>query len=298
VFVRDLRKDLTTRISNAVGGGDPNDASFSGSISGNGRFVVFSSVASNLVAQDNNQMYDVFLFDRQTGVMKLASVASDGTQADGPSGWPVVSDNGRWVVFWSQANNLVTDDTNGAADIFVHDFKTRTTQRVSVVSDGSQANGTSDLPSISADGRYVVFHSDASNLVRKDTNQFADIFLHDMKTGKTSRVNVSKTGYQANGWSDRPSISVDGEYVAFTSYANNLTPGDNNNEADVFVKSMETGEIRLVSRASDGSQGSGMPMYPVVSNDGRWISFDSYDTRLVPNDNNGVLDIYLVESRK
>jgi Tol biopolymer transport system component len=86
--------------------------------------------------------------------------------------------------------------------------------------------------------------------------------------------------------------------VAFTSGANNLVSGDNNNVADIFVKSLETGEIRLVSRASDGSQGSGLPTDAHVSNDGRWITFASTDTRLVPNDTNGVSDIFLVESKK
>jgi Tol biopolymer transport system component len=297
VFVRDLRKGITSRITNAIGG-DSNGASFSWSISGNGRFVVFQSEASNLVAQDNNQNWDIFLYDRQVGKMKLASIASDGSQSNGLSSAAVVSDNGRWVAFRSEANNLVSGDTNGVADIFVHDFKTAATQRVSVATDGSQANSGSDSPSMSADGRYIVFESSASNLVRRDTNNFDDIFLYDLKTGKTSRVDVSKSGSQANGNSLSPSISADGEYVAFTSGANNLAPGDNNNVADVFVKSLKTGEIRLVSRASDGSQGSGLPTDAHVSNDGHWISFESTDTRLVPNDTNGVSDIYLVEGRK
>jgi Tol biopolymer transport system component len=298
VFVRDLRKGITTRITNAIGGGDSNGASFSWSISGNGRFVVFQSEASNLVAQDDNQNWDIFLYDRQLGKMKLASIASDGTQSNGLSSAAVVSDNGRWVAFRSEANNLVPGDTNGAADIFVHDFKTGTTQRVSIATDGSQANSGSDSPSMSADGCYIVFESSASNLVRRDTNNFDDIFLHDLKTGKTSRVNVSKSGSQANGNSLSPSISPDGGYVAFTSGANDLVSGDINNVADIFVKSLETGEIRLVSRASDGSQGSGLPTDAHVSNDGRWITFASTDTRLVPNDTNGVSDIFLVESKK
>ena len=298
VYVRDLRKGLTSRVTNAVGGGSSNGDSNSWSISGDGRFVAFSSTATNLVADGTNSNWNIFLYDRQTGTIRLASVASDGSQSDGFSMEPVVSDNGRWVAFWSGADNLAPNDTNGIYDVFVHDFKTGLTQRASLASDGTQANNGSDRFSMSADGRYIVFQSYASNLVRKDTNNSRDIFLHDMKTGKTTRINVSKTGSQANGDSSMPSISPDGEYVTFISNADNLVPSDKKNIGEVFIKSLKSGDIRLISRASNGALGKGEPIESRVSNDGDWVTFSSADTNLAPNDTNGFVDIFLVGPRE
>src|SRR5262249_4706953 len=155
--------------------------------------------ASNLVPDDTNGLQDVFVRDRQAGAISRVSVATGGVQSvGGPSSVPTISGNGSVVVFLSGATNLVPNDTNGVPDVFVHDRGTGVTTRVSVDSAGTQANGGSDTPGMSADGRFVVFSSDATNLVPNDTNGAADIFLHDRQTGVTSRISVSSGGAQGN----------------------------------------------------------------------------------------------------
>jgi Tol biopolymer transport system component len=162
-------------------------------ISMDGRYIVFSSQATNLVAEDTNDVEDVFIYDRETNQINRVSVASDGTQGNGRSASPAISADGRYIAFASEADNLVDDDTNGARDIFIHDRETSQISRVSVASDGAQGNGRSDSPAISADGRYISFSSEANNLVGDDANDTWDIFVYDQETGETSRVQVSET---------------------------------------------------------------------------------------------------------
>jgi len=197
------------------------------------------------------------------------------------------------VVFESDASNLVPGDTNGRYDIFLRDRQTDTTTRLSVSSAGTQGNDSSLAPSISADGRYVVFESDASNLVPGDTNGRYDIFLRDRQTGTTTRLNVSSTGTQGNGVSGRPSISADGRYVAFNSDASNLVPGDTNGRNDIFLRDRQTGTTTRLSVSSTGVQGDGHSYDPFISADGRYVAFNSHATTLVPGDTNGKQDIFL-----
>jgi hypothetical protein len=168
------------------------------------------------------------------------SVSSVGNQGNGLSFSPAISADGRFVVFGSNASNLVDGDTNNSADIFVHDRQTGITERLSVDSFGNQGNAGSSHPSISADGRFVAFQSGASNLVDGDTNNRADVFVHDRQTGTTKRVSVDSLGNQGNSHSTLPAISADGSFVAFESYASNLVDGDTNNVNsfsgdDIFV---------------------------------------------------------------
>jgi Tol biopolymer transport system component len=153
---------------------------------------------------------------------------------------PAISADGRFVAFWSNADNLVVGDTNGASDVFVHDRETGVTERISVDSAGNQGNNDSLEPAISADGRFVAFLSGADNLVSGDTNGNLDIFVHDRETDVTERVSVDSVGNQGNNHSLEPAISADGRFVAFRSYANNLVPGDTNSTADVFVHDRKT----------------------------------------------------------
>ena len=185
---------------------------------------------------DTNGQIDIFVHDRQTGQTTRISVASDGTQGNGPSylGDPTVSSDGRFVTFWSVANNLVDGDTNGQEDVFVHDRQTGQTVRISVASDGTQGNGPSLESVMSADGRYVAFQSGASNLIVGDTNSTRDVFVYDRLTEETERVSVAASG---------PEISADGRYVALSSSDSNLVVGDNNNRADVFILDRQTGQI-------------------------------------------------------
>jgi Tol biopolymer transport system component len=230
----------TTCVSVASDGSQGNDGSYSPSISADGRYVAFDSDASNLVSGDTNSESDVFVHDRQTGETTRVSVASDGEQGNEDSWYPSISADGRHVAFGSSASNLVGGDTNSEYDVFVHDRQAGQTTRVSVASDGGQGNDRSEEFSISADGRYVVFDSAASNLVGCDTNDVWDIFVHDRQAGQTTRVSAASDGSQGNSDSGGSSISADGRYVVFDSAASNLVGGDTNGNWDVFVHDRES----------------------------------------------------------
>src|SRR5207249_2543647 len=222
-------------VSVASDGTQGNAASAGAALSADGRFVAFHSTATNLVAGDTNGKTDVFVHDRQTGITERVSVASDGTQGNNASSYPALSADGRLVAFQSDATNLVAGDTNGATDVFVHDRQTGTTERVSVSSGGTEGNGFSAAPALSADGRFVAFHNTATNLVAGDTNGKTDVFVHDRQTGTTERVSVASDGTQGNGPSSGAALSADGGLVAFHGTATNLVAGDTSGTYDVFV---------------------------------------------------------------
>jgi Tol biopolymer transport system component len=225
--------------------------------------VAFASGATNFVAGDTNGATDVFVHDRQTGTTTRVSVASDGTQGNGDSSVlnPRISSDGRFVAFASLATNLVAGDTNAVADVFVHDRQTGATTRVSVASGGSQANGASGIffpsLSISSDGRFVGFDSDATNLVSGDTNAATDVFVHDRQTGATTRVSRDSDGIQGNNIAAVPSLSPDGRFVGLDSDATNLVSGDSNGVSDIFVHDRQMGTTTRVSIAGDGAQANG-----------------------------------------
>ncbi|MBI2899166.1 MAG: hypothetical protein HYY17_03215 [Planctomycetes bacterium] len=238
VFVRPLGKYATTsRASVGAGGAQANGWSDMPAASGDGRYVVFHSSASNLVSGDGNGTIDVFVRDRQAGTTVRASVATGGGEGNSKSWFASISANGRYVAFVSEASNLVWGDTNGVEDVFMRDLLTGVTARVSVGPNGAQGNARSTgVPAISADGRYVSFLSEASNLVPNDTNGTLDAFVHDRQTGETARVSVATGGLQANGGSVATSISADGRVVAFASLATNLGGNDQNGQPDVFLR--------------------------------------------------------------
>ena len=295
IFVHDRHTGTTTRVSVASDGAQSNGPSSLPSISADGRFVAFSSWSSNLVPDDTNGCGDVFVHDRETRVTTRVSVASDGTQGNGHSSYPSISADGRFVVFWSEASNLVPDDTNGCGDVFVHDRETRGTTRVSVASDGTKGNGEAKRGAISVDGRFVVFSSEASNLVPDDTNGWPDVFVHNRETGGTTRVSVASNGTQGNGASWGGSISADNRFVVFGSSASNLVSSDTNGVDDVFVHDRLTGTTTRVSLASDGIQGNGNSWgnWRCMSADGRFVAFRSWSSNLVPDDTNGCADVFV-----
>jgi Tol biopolymer transport system component len=262
-------------------------------LSADGRYVAFQSSASNLVADDSNGFIDVFVHDRQSGETALVSMASGGTQGNQRSSNPTISGDGRYVAFVSYASNLVTGDTNNVGDIFVHDRQSGQTNRVSVASGGGQANDESIGPVITADGRYVAFTSDASNLVNGDTNGQDDVFVHDRQTGQTNRISLAGGGTQGNGNSSAPAISADGRYVAFSSAASNLVTGDSNGFIDIFVHDWQSGQTTLVSTAADGTQGNLTSSSPAISADGRYIAFTSSASNLVNGDTNNRADVFV-----
>jgi hypothetical protein len=269
IFVRDLTLGTTERVSVSSAGVEGNGHSAAGvSISADGRFVGFRSDASNLVAGDTNGKSDAFVRDRQAGTTTRVSVSSSGAQGDNASQGPMLSANGQFVAFESQATNLVTGDTNAVADMFVHDLSNGETERVSVGSAGGRGNGPTDHGNValSADGRFVTFASGASNMVGNDTNNSTDVFLRDRQSGTTERVSLSTTGRQGDSSSVQPSISSDGRFVAFVTFAPNLVSGDTNGVEDVVIRDRQIGErgehlsTRPVDRLTTGPKSLSFPL--------------------------------------
>lgn len=298
IFVHDRQTGQTSRVSISSLGIQGNLDSRNPSVSADGNTVIFESGATNLVTDDTNGAQDVFVHDRSNGQTTRVSVSSGDAQGNGPSGGdplsrPRLSADGRFAAFQSRASNLVVNDTTGS-DVFVRDRLNGLTSRVSVSSEGATASGEAFFPSISADGRFVAFSSAAANLVAGDTNGLEDIFVHDLHTGGTTRVSVSSARTQANGFSTLAAISGNGRFVAFWSLASNLVAGDVNGPfSDVFAHDRLTGQTTLVSVATDGTQGNNDSREPSISRDGRFIAFFSSATTLVPDDTNGVFDVFV-----
>jgi len=295
VFVRDRQAGVITRVSVDSSGGQGDGVSREPSISADGRYVAFASDASNLVTGDTNVTRDIFVHDRQTGATTRVSVDSNGAQGVGRGSFNAsISADGRYVTFDSAASNLVSNDLNGKQDVFVHDRQTGTTTRVSIDSIGTEvSDGGSYSPSISADGRYVAFDSDASNLVSGDTNLMTDVFVRDLQTGTTTRVSVDSSGGEGNAYSYNSSISADGRYVAFRSLASNLVSGDLNGTWDVLVRDRQAGTTTRISVDSSGVQGNGSSDVPSISADGQYVAFASAASNLVSGDDNATNDIFV-----
>jgi Tol biopolymer transport system component len=245
VFLSGVGHGRTSRVS-AGPLGESTDRSEASSIDADGEVVAFRSYAPNLVFGDGNGLADVFVYDRRGDTTERVNVSSGGLESDAATFRGMVSGDGRFVGFRSRANDLVPRDTNGALDVFVHDRATGVTTRVSVATDGTQADSSGfdrssrwslfmSRPFLSADGRYAAFTSRAPNLVEGDRNGKADVFVHDLWTGRTIRVSLTAGGGEADGDSCVAGISADGRVVAFTSLADNLVPGDTNGRRDVFV---------------------------------------------------------------
>jgi Tol biopolymer transport system component len=256
--------------------------------------VVFESGFTTLVENDTNGgEADIFLKDTQTDTTTLVSADSSGVQANEPCEEPSVSGDGRYVVFYSYTNTFSDNDTNETDDIFLKDTVTGTVTRISTDSSGVQANDSSFDATISADGRYVVFVSYATNLVTGDTNDESDIFMKDTITGETTIVSTNSSGEPGNDHSGNPAISSDGRYVVFDTYATNLVAGDTNDERDIFLKDTMTGETIRISTDKDGVEGNGYCRYSDISDDGRYVVFASDATNLVAGVTNDVRHIYL-----
>lgn len=295
VFVRD-RSTGVTEIASVDSSGRPgNGNSFGGSTSGDGRFVAFASLADDLVRGDTNGVCDVFVHDRSNGATTLVSALPSGMQGNGASTDPVISDDGRVVAFVSHADNLDASDPNRRSDVFVVDLMTLRIECVSVNPRGWSGNKSSgfDGPSISADGQVVAFESAADDLVAHDHNLYEDVFVRDLGTGKTQRVDVGRLGGEANKGAFRPSISADGRIVAFESISSNLVAGDTNRLWDVFVTDLRSGTTERVSVDSSGAQSIAGGYYPALSPDGNVVAFTSTGDDLVPGDNNDVEDVFV-----
>ena len=311
VFVR--QAGITRRVSVTTGGAqakatrDPSGGSVAGGLSANGQYVVYRSDAPNLVPHDTNRAEDIFLYDRGSGVTARVSISSRGRQANGPSGDPAISADGRYVAFMSNASNLTPGDTNGLADVFVRDLHNDKTRRVSVTSHGGQARCNlgyceSTEPVLSANGRFVAFQSSATNLVPRDTNRLGDVFVHDLRTGRTERVSVTSSGRQGghdrtNNGSNAPAISANGRFVAFHSADSDLVKGDTNRVFDIFMHDRKTGRTVRVSVGSGGQANAESLGAVGISADGRYVAFASLASNLTPGDSNAITDAFVRDLR-
>ena len=290
VFVRDLQTNTTTLVSRASGATGEKGDGWNADISADGRFVAFTS-ASNL-HPDDGAPADVFVRDLQTNTTTLVSRAAGagGATGDGNSFEPSISADGRFVAFHSSSSNLDPDDDDTTTDVFVRDLQANTTALVSRAdgAGGGKGNGSSLVPSISADGRFVAFRSDASNLHPDDGDVGPDAFVRDLQTNTTTLVSraAGAGGAKGDGDSLLPRISANGRFVAFVSAASNLHADDGDTTADVFVRDLQAHTNVLVSRAggATGAKGNAFSNRPAISPDGRFVAFDSIASNLHPDD--------------
>lgn len=298
VFIHDQVTGITKRVSIASDGTQAHGDSGSPDISEDGRYIAFVSSANNLTPDPGN-LYggDVYVHDQLLGQTILVSATLDGRQSD--SGYaPSISADGQFITFYSFANNLTLNDVNGW-DVFLYSQTTNDIVKVSTALDGTLANGPSTEPSISGNGRFIAFYSEATNLVSGDNNNLEDIFVFDRLLNTTKLVSINSVGAQANRPSYFPKISDNGQYIAFITAASNLSNADTNGYADVYVYDQINKETNLISVNSDGIQGnegSWSSFTPAISATGRFIAFSSMSTNLISNDLNGGLpDIFLRE---
>jgi len=294
IFVRDRQSATTVRVSVDSAGVQGNAASWKPSISSDGVFVAFESQATNLIAADaNGSVQDIYVRDRTSATTALVSKSTTGVQGNGLSFYCSISADGRSVAFNSVSTNLVANDTNGWTDVFVRDRTSGTTERVSVATSGTQGDLSSGNPSISADGRFVAFESQATTLVTGDTNALIDIFVRDRAAGTTVRASVHTSGAQSNADCAYDSISADGRFVAYQSLATNLINGDTNGVLDIFVRDLVSATTERVSLDSAGAEGNANSYAPSVSSGGRCVAFYSLASNLVAGDTNGFHDTFV-----
>lgn len=291
VYLRDRVAGSIERVSMTADGHESDGSSFLPSLSADGRYVAFASLARNLVQQELAATQNVFVLDRATGELQALTGRWE-EDASGVAYWtPTISADGDHVAYYQNIPNPPGQCCT-ERQVFWHDRRTGERKMVSVAADGTPANNLAHFSRISADGQHVAFMSSASNL--SDVSGPDDIFVHDVTPGRTELVSVARDGGAHNGvFADQPSISGDGRYVAFTSDATNLVPSTGPGVWDVFVRDRQTGRTERVSVAGDGSEGNDFSSSPAISADGRFVVFVSHANNLVPDDNNDTNDVFI-----
>lgn len=300
IVVRDMVSGATELASLTSDGSQTagaNQWSVSPTISEDGRYVAFLSVATDFAPGDFADTTDVFVRDRQAGTTDIVSLTSTGGFSQGGEnfGPASISADGRFVAFYSRATNLVPNDTNGTTDVFLRDRLLQTTVRASLGPGGVQANGGSGQPALSANGKFLAFQSGATNLQGSPAgSSLGDIYVRDLAAGTNELASVTTTGTGA-GSCAFPAMSHSGRFVVFESLASTLVPSDTNLASDVFVRDLVSGTTHRVSVSTGGAQGnssSGGRSVSAISSNGQHVAFDSAATNLDPNDNNGVFDVF------
>lgn len=302
VFIRDLQSNTTTLVSNAFGGGFADGDALSPFISPDGNKVAFSSLATNMIASDTNSVQDIFIKDLTSGITTRVSVSTGGTEVTGYSSNPVLSYDGRYVVFASVDDNIAPGDNNsgvghpGNRDTFWHDTQTGETRRVSVSTAGVGANQGAYDPAISWDGMIVAFESNATNLVAGDVNSEWDVYVRDMNNLTTEKVDLNDRGAPMTtfGYSYYDNyMSYDGRYITFEAGDADAVTGFTATSYEILVRDRVASTTRIASMTSDclpdGGWGSG------ISADGQYVHFISWGTNLVTPDTNGIDDNFLVK---
>lgn len=296
IYLHDRQTGQTRLISHDMAGLPGNGDSYIPTLSADGRLIAYYSYASNLVAGDSNNAADIFVFDLATATTTLVSRNAGGQPGNGDSYMPVISADGRSIAYESWADNLVADDSNGLLDIFLYDRLSGQTTLASRNPDGVPANGLSQLPALSADGRWLAYASEASDLVMGDGNGVSDIFLHDRSTATTLRISHSSTGQEGDASSFWPALSADGSVVAYQSFARNLVSADGNAQPDIFLHERASQRTLRVSVNASGNQGDGASETPTLSADGRLVAFSSLAANLAEQDSNGSSDVLLASA--
>lgn len=301
----------TILVSRNADGQQGNGVSAYPAISGNGRFVAFQSTATNVSPLATDGTQQVYVLDRRTNAVELVSRNRASVAGNEESSAPAISFDGRYVAFWSHADNLVSDDTNESRDVFVYDRLTDDIERASVSDAGEQGTGVDDSedleehgglhaieghpPSISGDGRFVAFWTGLDGLVAGDNDGVIDVFVHDRWSRTTRRISQGRNGVPADGSSRHAEINGAGNVIVFDSEATNLVLGDTNGKMDIFAFDLVRHRLTRLTRAVDGGPANDDSLEPHVDFSGRSVVFTSWASNIVANDANNTRDAFVVD---
>lgn len=304
VFAYDRVTKQTELISRGPDGKSGNNTSHRPSVSPDGRYVAFTSLAKNLLADSSVTACggipctNVFVYDRVTKKQTLVNLDSLGQRIGVEERMsfefgPILSRDGKSVAFTTE-HPIEPGDTNNNLDVAVRDLSTGVTRNASTDSNGQVVSSGNNEATMSYDGRYVVFAA-FSPLIPEDTNETFDVYRRDLQTGEIMLVSKTMSGGIANRASNQAVISGDGQFVAYISRATNIVPGDTNENNDVFVYNVQTGTTQRINVTSRGKQAVGETYYPDISYDGRYVTYGSLASNLVLADSNDAIDIFLYD---
>jgi len=298
VYLVDRATGAVELISVGNDGAEANQDALRPRISGDGRWVVFETLASNLDQDDTNGRLDCYLYDRDEEWLERVSLGANDGEGNGDSFRPVVSDDGDWILFSSFANNLITGDDNGTADVFIRDRQTGTTRLVSSALDGTVASDYSEAADLSADGRYALFQSAAKDMVAGSIAGWNKIMLRDLQLGVTEQASLQSDGLFPAGECRFARMSADARWITFASSVHTIVPGDSNQREDVFLRDRQLATTERVNIGPNGEQDDVGGSYARPSDDGRFILFESSATVFAPSDTNDNGDVFLRDRRR